>query len=124
MVLSSAVVDEVGVGVGGSVVVTVVKEGGMQPLGFLAETVLPRALVVMELDLGCHVGEVIACLARRRAVAQRKNMAIVCLRITVLCWVFQTEEVGMENARLHDHILSPDSLRWSPRKYAAKYYYY
>jgi hypothetical protein len=39
MVLS-VVVDEVGVGVGGSVVVIVVKEGGIQPSGFLAETAL------------------------------------------------------------------------------------
>lgn len=52
MVLSVVVVlGGVEVGVGETVVVIVVKEGGMQPLGFLAETVLAARLVVSKFRL-------------------------------------------------------------------------
>lgn len=110
------------VGVGETVVVIVVREGGMQPLGFLAETVLAGRLAVSK--LGCEVGgRIITYLARRRGVAQRRSMVMGCLGIVVSCWVFREGEVGMKDVRLHAHVISLGASRLGPR-HTAKYYHY
>ena len=65
---------EVEVGVGGVVVVMVVKDGGLQPLGFPAETAL------WQLVSGCQswVERTSTYLARKRVVIQGSSILKIC----------------------------------------------